>query len=112
MDLCGSPVLNELRKKEGDLDFHRRFEPAVYLVPVYDVPESLHELRPVVLIIQVVGMLPDIENHENGAARGNVDVMLLDLHGKEPFRRPGKGEGRPAGTLNRCGNLGELLPRP
>lgn len=68
-----------------ELFVHGR-KPLSDLVPVDDVPERLHEFPPVVPVIEIVGMLPDIEDHEDWKTRVQVRVVLFDLHDKRTVR--------------------------
>ena len=54
----------------------------VDFVPVYQVPEGFHEFGAVVLVVEVVGMFPNIQSHQDLEVRKYVDVVFFDLHDK------------------------------
>ncbi len=42
--------------------FYYRLQSAVHLIPVNNLPESLNELNPLILVVKVVGVLPYIND--------------------------------------------------
>src|ERR1017187_1574313 len=91
------------------LSLHEFFEPLVYLSPVHDVPERLDELPAVVPVIEVISVLPDVQDHQDPEHRVDVRVVLLDLHDDGPIRLPAEGERRPPRALGTCRCLGKQL---
>ena len=68
------------------LTLQKILEPLVDFGPVHDVPERLNELAPVVLVVQVIRVLPNIQDHQNPEHRVDVRIVLLDLHYDGPVR--------------------------
>lgn len=50
---------------EKEWFFSEGLQPFVHHIPVHDAPERIDELPPVVPVIDVVGVLPDIEHHQD-----------------------------------------------
>ena len=92
-------IFHQNKKKDGLL-FQVRDELFVYRIPVYEVPECLDILCPVVLVVHVVRMLPDIEHEQDPESRVDIHVVLLDLVDKEVMRRCAGRKHRPAGALD------------
>jgi len=61
-----------------------RHKPGIHFVPVHKTPECIDKLRPVILVIKIVSVLPDIECHKDPVSRYHVDIVLLKLHDDEP----------------------------
>ena len=64
--------------------FHHPLQPLIHIIPVDYVPEGIHELGPLVLIIHVVGVLPDVQDYDDLEGRVDVNVVLLYLHDDGP----------------------------
>jgi hypothetical protein len=62
------------------------FYAAVYDIPVNYVPEGLDEFRPLILIIEIIGVFPDIQDQEYIKRRINELVVLLYLHNYRPLQ--------------------------
>src|SRR6266576_672664 len=52
------------------------FEPALYRVPVDDVPPGLEVVGPAVLVLQVVGVLPDVDAEQWGVGLRDRRVLV------------------------------------
>ena len=52
----------------------------VDVVPVDDVPEAIHEFGAVILVVNVLCVFPEVENHEQSESGVHVHVVLLNLH--------------------------------
>ena len=84
-----------------------------YGVPIDDVPEGADVIRTAVLVLQVVGMLPNVESEDGGAfaidvARHEGAVLVgcgADAEGAVGFNTEPGPTGTEAGS---CG-VGELL---
>src|SRR4029077_6691526 len=61
------------------------FVAAVDLVPVDDVPEGLDVFGPAVLVLQVVGVLPDVEAEDRGVAADEGRVLVRQAVEHEPL---------------------------
>jgi len=92
--------------------FQKIFEPFVDLSPVHDVPEHLDKLAPVVLVVEIIRVLPDIQDHQNPEHRVDVCVVLFDLHDDGPVRLFAEREGSPTRALGACRRLRKQLFEP
>src|SRR5271157_4018886 len=84
-----SNTLIWLRRREGLGDPARAlehfFKPLVHHLPVHDVPKCIDEFRSLVLIVEIVGVLPNVKNHDDAGVWVDVDIVLLYLHYDRPF---------------------------
>src|ERR1017187_8991925 len=94
------------------LSLHEFFEPLVYLSPVHDVPERLNKLSAVVPVIEVISMLPDVQDHQDPEHWVDVRVVLLNLHDDGTVRLPAEGERRPPRPLGSGRRLRKQLLEP
>jgi hypothetical protein len=53
---------------------------------VYQIPERFDKRCPVILVIEIICMLPDIESHQDPVSRNHIDIVLLKLHDEQPPR--------------------------
>ena len=72
------------------LELHALFTVSIALLddtPVEDVPEFLEVVSTAVLVVEVVGMLPDVDSDERNAAScdGRAGI-LITLDEEVPFR--------------------------
>src|SRR3954466_13595117 len=81
------PPLSALRRSAV-----RRVEPLRHLVPVDHVPPRLQVVRALVLVLEVVGVLPDVDPDQRRLARGDRRALV---------RRAGHGE--PGSVVNEPG---------
>src|SRR5690625_3771041 len=58
----------------------RFYEVFRYLIPVDDLPECLNVVRPLVLIVQIVSVLPDVEA-QNWSQAAHVGAVLVCCRG-------------------------------
>lgn len=54
-------------------------------VPVNDVPEGFDEFGSFVLVINVVRVLPNVQNHQDLESRVKIDVVFFNLHYQRPL---------------------------
>src|SRR5262249_30811194 len=54
-----------------------------HVLPVPHVPDGFEELRLLVLILQVIGVLPRIQREQRRAALDRVRLMIVDLRGEQ-----------------------------
>src|SRR5688572_10819711 len=55
--------------------------------PVDDVPEPLYELGAPVLVFQVIGVLPDIDDEHGSGVAALQHLVVLEVHDGQLFRR-------------------------
>src|SRR5437016_5275751 len=79
-------------------------------LPVHDVPPRLDVVRPAVLIVQIIGVLPDVEPEQNGLRRLAVHqrIVLVRRAGDREFAALVE-QPRPAGTEAPDARRGELF---
>lgn len=84
--LSNTPLWLQRREDLGDAAgaLEHFFKPLVHHLPVHDVPKCIDEFRPLVLIVEIVGVLPDVKNHDDAGVWIDVDVVLLYLHYDRP----------------------------
>ena len=85
---------------EEKLFFPMRDKSRIDFIPVHYVPERLDKFCPVVLVIQVICMLPDIESHKNPISRHHIDIMFLKLEDHETSGIHAIREHSPPGTFD------------
>ena len=54
-------------------------EPSIDIRPIDDVPECLHVVGAHVRVVEVVGVLPDVEQQHGYRARGEVRLLIEEL---------------------------------
>lgn len=66
----------------------RRDEPVLHRLPVDDVPDGVDVLGPHVPVVDVVGVLPDVDPEEGHEAGGRLEGVLVGAGGRldPPFR--------------------------
>src|SRR5690606_31960389 len=80
------------------------------VVPVDQVPQLADVVGADVPVLQVVGVLPGVEDEQRDAAPADVAVVVVDLlHDQAPPEWL-PGQDAPAGALDGGGGDGELLP--
>jgi len=89
-----------------------RHKPGIHFVPVYKIPECIDKLCPVILIVKIVRMLPDIDGHQDPVSWYHVDIVLLKLHDKEPPGIHAIREYCPTRSFGTSRSLGKLLFEP
>ena len=87
-------------------------KPLVYLSPVHYIPKRLNKCALVVLIVKVIRVLPDIQNHQNPEHGVDVRVVLLDLHYNGPVRLSTERECCPTRALDTCRRLRKQFFEP
>ncbi len=78
-------------------------------VPVHDVPECMDEYHPVIPVLEIVRMLPDIEDHEDLQAREHVQIIVLYLQDQRSSCFVPVTDRSPARALYARCRCGELL---
>src|ERR1700738_5188541 len=73
----------------------RRFAPIRDVLPVPDVPDRFEELGLAVLVLQVEGVLPRVENEERNPALGEVGLVVVDLGRQKALAERFPDEGQP-----------------
>src|SRR6266540_4209887 len=79
------------------------------VVPVPQVPHRFEELRLLRLVLQVVGVLPGIDDEQGHPGLGEVRLVIVDLGSEEPARHRLVDERAPSGTHDRPRDLVDLL---
>src|SRR5436853_1926023 len=82
------------RHEESPVSAARGVEALRHLVPVDDVPPRLEVVRALVLVLEVVGVLPDVDADQRRLARRDRRVLVGRAGDHEP--RPVVHEPRPA----------------
>jgi len=77
--------------------------------PVDEVPPGGDVVGAHVLVVEVVGVLPDVEQDDRGQAEGEVALLVVELDGDELGADGVPGEDGPARALDAGGDGGELL---
>src|SRR3954447_19044860 len=62
----------------------RRLEPLRHLVPVDHVPPRLEVVRALVLVLEVVGVLPDVDSDQRRLPRGDRRVLVGSARDRKP----------------------------
>src|SRR4030042_6117129 len=88
------------------------FQPFVRLIPVDDIPEGVNKLGSLVLVIQIIGMFPDIDNHQYGKHGINICVVFLYLHYYWSASLPAVTECCPSRAFHAGSSLTEFLFEP
>ena len=86
--------------------FHQGI-PLIHGRPVDDAPERFDIVGPHVLVLQVVGVFPDVEHEQRDRAPGDVELMIARLKNNQPRDRF-VGEDAPAVPLNLRGGGREV----
>src|SRR5688572_11092389 len=107
LPLSGRRRCGELQPQGGLLRFR---ETGSYIVPVPDVPDRLEVLRLLVVILEVVGVLPRIEDHEGHASDQRLALMVVDLRSQQPRGDRIPHQRAPTRPHTGRGGLRELLP--
>ncbi|MPM48107.1 hypothetical protein SDC9_94829 [bioreactor metagenome] len=84
-------------------------EALVHVVPVHDVPPGVDEVRLDVLVLQVEGVLPHVEEQQRGLTDRQVALVVEDLVDAQGLGERVVAEDGPAGALDAEGHRGELL---
>src|SRR3954465_1511949 len=87
----------------------RAGEPLRDVVPVPEVPDRLEVLVLLGLVLQVVGVLPAVEDEERNAALGDLVLVVVDLRRPEALDDRIPDQRRPAGSHQRAARLDHLL---
>src|SRR3954469_4249956 len=91
------------------IELLRAGEPLRDVVPVPEVPDRLEVLVLLGLVLQVVGVLPAVEDEERGAALGDLVLVVVDLRRAEALDDRIPDQRRPAGSHQRAARLDQLL---
>src|SRR3954470_23309101 len=87
----------------------RAGEPLRDVVTVPQVPDRLEVLVLLGLVLQVVGVLPPVEDEERNAALGYLVLVVVDLRRAEALDDRIPDQRRPAGSHQRAARLDQLL---
>ena len=71
-------------KRSASLCLFHEGQVFVYSVPVDDVPEGFNEFCSVILVVNIVGVFPNIQSHNYLKIGENVDVVFFNLHNQCP----------------------------
>ena len=85
-----------------------RVEAGRHVGPVDDVPQGGEEVGLHVLVLQVEGVLPGVEDEERDRALADVALVVVDLLDDEPAGKGLVGQDAPARALDGGGGLGEV----
>jgi hypothetical protein len=84
-------------------------EPARDVGPVEDVPDRLHVLGAPVLVLQVVRVLPRVDDEERHSALPDVSLVVVDLLDEQALAEWLPRECTPTRALHRGRRLRELV---
>ena len=83
-------------------------EPLGGVGPVDDVPPGLDVVGLDVLVLQVEGVLPHVEQDDGGLACGELGLLVVELVDEQAVAEPVVAEDGPAGALDGGGGGGEV----